>query len=76
MKAIILSSVLGLTLVAVSATAAINSEETSIWRKIKVNKEQVNVKVATSNNQAWQIIKIAKDDSNNQATQIWRKIKV
>ncbi|NRA84346.1 MAG: hypothetical protein HRU22_11440 [Gammaproteobacteria bacterium] len=75
MKAIILSTVLGLTLVATSATAAVNTEETSVWRKIKFNKTEVSAKIETAKNQEWQIIKVGKDASKNQSTQVWRKIK-
>ena len=73
MKKTILATVLGFSFVAVSASAAVNVEEVSTWRKTKV--DNVIVTTDATKNLEWQIVKVAKKDKN-QETQAWRRIRI
>ena len=73
MKKTILATVLGFSFVAVSASAAVNVEEVSTWRKTKV--DNVIVTTDATKNLEWQIVKVAKKDKS-QETKAWRRIKI
>lgn len=73
MNKIILSAVLSLSFVAASASAAVNFEETSAWRKTIA--DNVTMTTDTAKSLEWQMVKIAKKEKN-QETQVWRRIKI
>ena len=82
MKSALLTSALGLTLLAasVSATAAVNTNETSVWRKIKLNPVVDTAK--TEKSSVWRKIKLSPVSSHGtsspeaEKTSVWRKIKL
>lgn len=76
MKTLLLSSVLGLTLVATSASAAVNTEQTSIWKRSTAQTETAE-KSTESNAQVWKRVRFAKVDVTKEEApkKVWKRVR-
>lgn len=76
MKALLLSSVLGLTLVAASASAAVNTEQTSIWKRSAAPAETAE-KSTDTDGKVWKRIRFAKVDVTKEEApkKVWKRIR-
>lgn len=76
MKTLLLTSVLGLTLVATSASAALNTEQTSIWKRSASTVESTE-KSTDSDAKVWKRIRFAKVDVTKEEApkKVWKRIR-
>jgi len=75
MKALVLISTLGLTLLANTAVAAVDSQDHSVWRNIEMPTAKV---VEQDNNQKWsptQFSTIKDVNTGAKESKIWRRIR-
>ncbi len=81
MKSILITSALGLTLLAtsISATAAVNTDETSVWRKVRHNPAAVTETVKDEKSQVWRKVRhnpvAVNSTSKATKSQVWRKVR-
>lgn len=77
MKALLLTSALGLTLLANTAVAAVSAEDSSVWRRVEANPVE-HVEKDTKKPNDWKQTQFSPVDSLNKNTkksQIWRTIR-
>jgi len=77
MKALLLTSALGLTLLANTAVAAVSAEDSSVWRRTEANPVE-NVEKNVKKTSEWKQTQFSPIDSANKdvkKSKIWRKIR-
>jgi len=77
MKTLLLASVIGLTFVASSASAALNTEETSVWKRIRYTPiENVEKAAEEPKSQVWKRIRYSKVDvTKTETSKVWKRIR-
>lgn len=76
MKTLLLTAVLGLTLVATSAHAGVNTEETSVWKRSAAQTQSAEKSTATDA-AVWKRIRFSKVDVTKEEApkKVWKRIR-
>lgn len=77
MKTLLLSSLVGLTLVAASASAAPTTEQNSVWKRSATAPVESVEQSSETETKAWRRIRFSKVDVNKteEAKKAWRRIR-
>jgi len=76
MKTLLLSAVLGLTFVATSASAALNTDHTSIWKRSAETTQNTDKSTGTDA-QVWKRVRFAKVDvtKDEAPKKVWKRVR-